>query len=178
MKVDAPPVISKSSLKHYRTVVGFPFQRVCRVRSNDDTEWYYEDIDQTLMFSPHRSWTYAIVVDGEIVKFGESGNPLGIRAKNSKSDQPIHGTKCRLGRYRKGGDCDYNVRMQLLKHTNDPNSLVEIWAIECAPVSGTIELIDGSLKIYAHFHKQLEKILLDYFKNDNGTYPLCNTGRY
>lgn len=171
---------SKSSIAHYSQRM--PWQRVCTVKSDDDNFWFYQDIDETVMFSPHNSWVYAITVDGNIVKFGETGNPLGIRPRRKTMDprdesQPIVSSQCRLGRSRKMDGSDQHTRDALQKYTSDPQHLVEIWAIQCGSLTGNVPFIDGDIAVESQFHKHLEKALLDdYFKN-HLRYPLCNTGR-
>jgi len=51
------------------------FERVCDVSKNSsDDSWFYDNVNEEIMFSQHRSWVYFIVVDNEIVKTGLHGN--------------------------------------------------------------------------------------------------------
>jgi len=159
---------------------GLDWKKVCSVKAYRD-EWRYTDIDQNVMFSPHRSWVYAITVDKEIVKIGETGNPLGIKPRydyelSEVHLQPIIGTKCRLGRYRKGGESDQIVRESLRKETR--NGSVEIYAYMCPEAVIDLVIIDQELPVSAQIHKQLEKMILDRIKKIDGCYPALNTGRY
>ena len=79
------------------------------------------------MFSPHNSWVYFIVDGDTIVKVGETSQPLGIESEYH--NQPITGTKSRLGRYRKGDQTDTYIRNELVESVK--NNQVSIWARKC-----------------------------------------------
>jgi hypothetical protein len=53
------------------------FEKVCDVIQTYG-EWKYTNINRELMYYTHTSWVYFIVENEEIVKCGETGNPLGI----------------------------------------------------------------------------------------------------
>lgn len=157
------------------------FAPVCRVNIDSASgHWYYSEINTELMYSSHRSWVYCLVIDGEIVKIGESGNPLGIpsRVRDYSEAQPLKATTSRLGRYRAGDQSDARVREYiagyLLEH---PGSCVEFWARAC-PVDSIDMLVGvGMITVENQHHKHLEKALLDYYHERVGRYPVCNTGR-
>ena len=152
------------------------FKKVCRVKSTyRGNEWFYTDMDESLMFSPHRSWVYAITRFERILKFGETGNPLGIKSK--RDEQPVCGTHNRLGRYRKGGGSDETIRNMFRKETQDSSGLT-IYAAACPEMDHSFTLLNESRTIKSQIHKQLEKFLLDYYKEKVGQYPEGNTGRY
>jgi len=172
--------ISADDLLYYS---GIDWQKVCRIKSvykahKTDTrlEWEYVDVDETLMYSEHRSWVYAITVNGKIFKFGETGNPLGIRKKNER--QPTINTKNRFGRYRALGDSDETVRKQLLEHTENSKTEVEVWAYPCEEILETRLIAGQEIKLKAQIHKSLEKRLIDMYYHLNGQFPFANTGRY
>jgi hypothetical protein len=170
--------LSSLYLKHFSEL---DWRRVCRVKSKEH-EWYYEDINNEVMFSEHRSWVYIITVNGKIFKIGETGNPLGIRGNYSndsfKECQPKLGTKCRLGRYRRSGDSDENIRQQLKNETRDPDTLVEFWAHKCKEESHKMVIAGMPLTIKYQIHKSLEKELINTYINLNDDYPPGNCGRY
>jgi hypothetical protein len=158
------------------------WEKVCKVKSKHiGNDWYYCNINRSVMFSEHRSWVYAITVNGRIVKIGESGNPLGIEPAYSYDpleweSQPLSSTKCRLGRYRKGGDSDYIVRESLRYETK--NDRVEFYAYKCPETTVPISINGTEVTLKSQIHKQLEKALLDKIMQKDGEYPFLNTGRY
>lgn len=153
------------------------FKKLCDVKSTwYGNEWYYVNINEDLMFSSHRSWVYAITNNDRIIKFGETGNPLGIRVRNS--DQPKSGTNNRLGRYRKHGDSDLTIRNSYRKETQCDFHNIAFYALKCEEIDYNFTMINEGRKIKYQIHKQMEKFLLDYYKEKIGIYPESNTGRY
>jgi hypothetical protein len=166
------------------------FRRVCRVAQNLSGEWYYTDIDQEIMYRDHRSWVYLIVVDGEVWKIGETGNPLGIASSRDfrytetpegdyvKYPQPSPGTTNRLGRYRKGCGTDARCREQL-RGPIDQGALVEFWAYACPEMTSTPVILEGQEKftVRSQMHKQLEVCLLDNYHRLQWNYPPLNKAR-
>jgi len=157
------------------------WKKVCDVRcTHYGNYWYYVNIDRDIMFSPHRSWVYAITDNKCIVKIGESGNPLGIEGAYAYDDfdeyQPKLGTKCRLGRYRKSGDSDEIIRSSL--RTETLNNQIEIFAYKCPNLEQEI-IINGKANVVQFTtHKHLEKLILDIVMEKDGCYPWLNCGRY
>jgi hypothetical protein len=120
-----------------------------------------------------------MIVDGqEIVKVGETGNPLGIRT--SRSDQPLKGTKCRFGRLisfatNDSGDTDERIRNELFESAKEGN--VSLWAKRCETVPFE-EIIAGKKRTVVHSsHKDLEMAYLDHIYQETGSYPRCNMSR-
>ena len=154
------------------------FKRVCRIRDCYG-EWVYENMDQTLLYSEHRSWVYFIVVNGVIWKVGECGVPLGIRSGDS---QPKKGTTNRLGRYRamKGTytyDTDEYCRNELRSTIANNNNLVEFWALQCPVVEQQCNLGYETVTLKAAFHCELEKRILNDIINATGSLPKLNKAR-
>jgi hypothetical protein len=176
-----PQTYDADHIKHY---TNFNWQKVCTVHSSgNNNEWTYKNIDTNLMYSDHRSWVYAITVDDYIVKIGETGQPLGI-PKASGDNQPISGTKCRLGRYRTmkaspglGEDTDDTIRTALMEETSVSNHEVAFYAYKCPEIDHKIPVVNSVVDCKAQIHKQLEKKLLDYYKLNVGAYPYLNSGR-
>jgi len=154
------------------------FQRVCVINdpSGFGHHWQYSEINQDLMFSDHRSWVYFVVVDREIWKVGETGNPLGIRYKRLTSDQPIPGSRSRLGRYRFGDATDEYVREELAQPIRR-GARAEFWAKLC-PIAATPVVIAGETEeVGSAIHKELEIAYLDWIWQQSGTLPALNKSR-
>ena len=151
------------------------FSRVCVV--NDPSRyghcWQYSEIDEDLMFADHRSWVYFIVVNREIWKVGETGNPLGIRYKRGSSGQPIPGSRSRLGRYRSGDATDQYVREELAQHLRNGVG-VEFWAKLCPIAATAITIAGNPEQVGSAIHKELEMAYLDWIWEQTGTLPALN----
>ena len=105
------------------------FEKVCDVAMSHGKRFIYKSINNELMYASHRSWVYMIVSGETIVKIGETGNPLGI--EKSYSDQPITGTKSRLGRlasHGSSGDQDTDLRIRTELYEDCIEGKVSIWA--------------------------------------------------
>lgn len=150
------------------------FKRVCDCRVDARGDWYYENMDESIMYSEHRSWIYFIVRGDEIVKVGETGNPLGLRINNS--DQPMLGTKSRLGRYRKGSGTDEHVRTSLLEDMRK-GSKVSIWARKCDMQLMDIKIQGKKSTTMTSYHKHLEMVYIDHIYACTGAIPELNKAR-
>ena len=150
------------------------FKKVCEVSVDEDNHWIYVNINKDIMFSEHRSWVYAIVEGNEIVKIGETGNPLGIACKYH--DQPQIGTKCRLGRYKRLGGTDEYVRDEL-NETIQQGNQVSIWALECDMVFKDIRVQGKLSTTIITYHKDLELRYLDHIYAQTGSIPRLNKAR-
>lgn len=157
------------------------WKRVCKVRAEHfGNKWYYENINREIMFSEHKSWVYAITVDGRIVKIGETGQPLGIEAKRDSSPkgwekQPKFGSQSRLGRYRSGDTTDRTIRDSLRPEVK--SNRVEIYAYKCRQITEEVS-INGNIKVInSDIHKILEKTLLDEIEKVDGERPFLNPRR-
>ena len=153
------------------------FEKVCDVYINRlDGGWAYKNINHDLMYSNHRSWIYFIVADKEIVKAGETGNPLGIQEAwiyGNQESQPRTGSISRLGRYRKGDGTDSYIR-ESLKNDLRAGKTVSFWAKKC-PVKTIQERIgDQVIDIKHTFHKDLEQAYLQHFRDQAGRLPRLN----
>jgi hypothetical protein len=151
------------------------FQKVCDVKEFA-SEWYYCNINTDLMFLEHYSWVYFIVLDDEIVKGGETGNPLGISENwiyGNKEAQPKKSSKSRLGRYRNGDGTDGYIRRSLRSAINEGRK-VSIWAKQC-PIKLIKENVGGELVTIRHsFHKDLEQAYLRHFVAQANRLPWLN----
>lgn len=149
------------------------FVRVCKVESDYYNRWYYSSINEQVMFAEHRSWVYFIVVDGEIVKVGETGNPLGVRMKTS--NQPKMGSEGRFGRYRAGDMTDAYIREELAAEVN--RGSVYLWARRCEMVTVSTSVCGQDDITVTSFHKDLEMRYLDYIFSQTGSLPRLNKAR-
>jgi len=142
------------------------------------TEWSLVNQNEDFLYMDHRSWVYMIVDGQEIVKVGETGNPLGIRS--TRSSQPLKGTKCRFGRlisHTSTGksDTDERIRRKLFESANEGN--ISLWARRCETVQFD-EVIAGNKRTVVHSsHKDLEVAYLDHIYKETGSYPRCNMFR-
>lgn len=159
------------------------FARVCTVANYDDNYWRYENVNTDLMFSEHRSWIYFIVVDNEIAKVGETGNPLGIRPKTLGTyhyfeDNPLCNTNNRLGRYRlQPGEHDTDQVCRSRLREDVERGVVSIWAKKCPLVNKQV-LVQGKKKITTvSMHKDLEMVYLDNIFAQTGALPRLNKAR-
>lgn len=155
------------------TYINDGFKKVCDVMldTDDDQFWKYTNIDEDIMYSDHRSWIYFIVDILEIVKAGETGNPLGIRGKDPT--QPITGTMGRLGRYRKMLDkTDMPIRDSLREQVRAGQ--VSIWALKCNMIEIPCLIAGKVSKTVLSNHKDLEMRYLDAIKDATGSYPRLN----
>jgi hypothetical protein len=163
------------------------FVKLCTVTKGRLGGWLYENINEELMYMDHRSWVYTIVDGHEIKKLGETGNPLGIKIKNS--DQPQNSTKCRMGRLAsmgrlakdkentssRGNDTDVVIRNSLVKSVN--KGTVSIYVRRCNTVKTKMTLMGKDVAMKTTFHKNLEKQYLDIMLEETGSYPELNKGR-
>jgi hypothetical protein len=150
------------------------FEKVCDVATLG-AEWKYRNINKSLMFSEHTSWVYFIVQGENIVKCGETGNPLGIREvyNYGGETQPVGSSKCRFGRLRRGDGTDNYIRQELNEGIRAGIN-VSLWAKKCQ-LHVVNERIGGvKCKVDTSIHKHLEQMYLAYFKQETGRFPLLN----
>jgi hypothetical protein len=151
------------------------FEKVCKVMPVWTGEWWYADICEELMFSDHRSWVYFIVVDQEIFKVGETGNPLGIRSTRGNREQPKKGSESRFGRLRDGDQTDAVIRESLSDWARVGK--VELWARRCDIVEIPVILAGQPSQTSVTYHKDLEMRYLDHIYEQTGGYPRLNKAR-
>lgn len=155
------------------------FKKVCHVGVDAYDHWLYYGIDKSVMFDYHKSWVYFIVANNQIVKVGESGNPLGIESTRDwyrGEVQPITGTKSRFGRLRKGDGTDEYIRESLNSFIKK-NVPVTLWAKKC-PITTINESVGGrKTQVLGAHHKDLEQEYLSYFESKAGRFPDLNKAR-
>jgi hypothetical protein len=156
------------------------FQKVCDItlKLDNHNHWYYENINYQVMYDTHRSWVYFIVEDNEIIKVGETGNPLGIQKVEFWWDQqPLSGSKCRIGRYINGDGTDESIREQLFESMHKKLNSYSFWAKKCNYISLPFTIWGNPYTTNATIHKDLEKQYLDFIKTHTGTLPRLNKSR-
>ena len=121
------------------------FSKVCDViiHPDRDDQWYYENVDYNFVGPDKMSWLYFIVKGDNIVKCGESGNPLLLETKGA-NPRWKKGTFSRLGRYINGCTTDTVIREALYKDVK--KGKVSVWAKEL-PVTTVEVQVRGETKI-------------------------------
>ena len=153
------------------------FVKVCDVCEDPNGHWYYKNINKEILYADHNSWVYFIVKGNEIVKCGESGNPLGIalgKKELFKELQPIKSTASRLGRLRNGDGTDKFIREALRDYVAIEQ--VSIWALRCEKVQTVISIAGKTRTTKASIHKDLELDYLRHFVEIDGSLPWLNKG--
>lgn len=151
------------------------FVKVCNVVEDHLGHWYYKNINQEVLYAEHNSWVYFIVKGNEIVKCGESGNPLGIALEKKellRELQPIKSTASRLGRLRNGDGTDKFIREALRDYVAIEQ--VSIWAKRCEKVQTVISIAGKPHTTKASIHKNLELDYLRHFVQIEGSLPWLN----
>lgn len=156
-----------------KSYVADGFSKVCDVEQDINGNWFYSDINESMMYAQHKSWIYFIVSKNEIVKIGETGNPLGIRQKTA--NQPKTGTEGRIGRYRSGDNTDAFIREELSSEVRAGQ--VSIWARRCEMISVTVSIGGEQDETVTSFHKDLEMRYLDLVYTKTGQLPRLNKAR-
>tara|TARA_B110000503_G_scaffold141916_1_gene236992 strand:- start:1076 stop:1597 length:522 start_codon:yes stop_codon:yes gene_type:complete len=164
------------NINHY---VNDGFVKVADVINTSNLTWKLVNRNVDYLWSDHNSWVYMIVTGEEIVKVGETGNPLGIRTQVGDTTQPSVNTRNRFGRLRGVGtaranstDTDCRIRWQLQEDAS--RGLVSLWAKKCSqqtvnePIGGVVR----SVKLSSH--KCLELEYLNYMQHCSGDLPRLN----
>jgi hypothetical protein len=140
--------------------------------------WQFRDINESIMYSTHKSWVYVICIDDIIVKLGETELPLGIRSQNfyvkfcpnlkemTHHRQPAKDGN-RLGRLAtyaskaRDNDTDITIRRAIDKFLQEHR--IQIFARKCPIIDTKIEIIESIRTIPAKIHKILEMEYLKMF---------------
>ena len=155
------------------------FTKIADVQNLENLKWKLFNRNPTDLYSDHTSWVYMVVVGKEIVKIGETGQPLGIRMQIGERDQPAIGTHNRFGRLRGYGhavagakDTDCYIRYELREEASAGK--VSLWAKKCK--QKTIkELIGGAEQtIHLSSHKDIEQAYLTFIHRETGRLPRLN----
>jgi hypothetical protein len=145
--------------------------------------WRFNILNEDLFFENHRSWAYIIASGNEVVKLGETGNPLGIRSTRGKhKGQPITGTKSRMGRLRMmgdvdapNGDTDARIRSELREDVSAGK--VSVWVRRC-DIDYTETKIHGeTITIPCLHHKDIERKYLNRIVEETGRLPRLNPAK-
>jgi hypothetical protein len=169
------------------------FEKVCDVYheyADSDFSWQYYNINEDLMYGDHNSWVYFIVSGEDIMKVGETGQPLGIKSSNAllvgvpNKDyeydysclawcQPVQRSTNRFGRlcgrFYGDNDTDWYIRTSL--HTDVLAGKVSLWAKKCDKVEHTYQIAGKTVTVFSTVHKDLEVLYIDAIN------PPLNKGR-
>lgn len=155
------------------------FEKVCDVIIHPDREdqWSYENVDRKYVGDDHTSWLYFIVKNDDIMKCGESGNPLLLQTSNSDKKNPVwkKGTFSRLGRYMNGDTTDVVIREALFEDVR--TGTVSIWAKKCKITKVKVDIMGEAHFVERTSHKDMEMLYLDHFVTEYGNLPPLNKGR-
>lgn len=176
-------------LTHERNIVDYfninnyiveDFVKIADIQCLPNLKWKLVNRNDDYLYSNHSSWVYMIVVENEIVKIGETGQPLGIQGlQPTNRDQPVIGTHNRFGRLRGFGkathdakDTDCYIRYELKEAAIAGK--VSLWAKKCKQKT-IIEIIGG----YKHIinldsHKELEQAYLNFLYKKTYRLPKLN----
>ena len=168
-------------MKHFNidTYVPDGFIKVADVVNLPNLKWKLVNRNAEYLYSDHTSWVYMIVVGKEIVKIGETGQPLGIRMRVGEKDQPAIGTHNRFGRLRGYGnaiagskDTDCYIRYELKEDASAGK--VSLWAKKCK--QKTIKELIGGVEhtISLSSHKNIEQAYLSFIHNETCMLPKLN----
>ena len=151
------------------------FSKVCDViiHPYNEDQWYYENVDESCIGPEHKSWLYFIVVDDNIIKCGETGNPLMlISDKPQRGLELKSGSKSRLGRYMNGDETDAYIREELCEDVKQGK--VSIWAKKCNVTPTKVLVMGKEDTVERSIHKDLELVYLNHFITEYGQLPLLN----
>ena len=133
-------------------------------------KWQYTNQHPDL-YSEHRCWVYMIVDGNEVVKIGETGQPLGI--KKVHDDQPIISSECRFGRLRGAGgkgkhldgtiiDTDTRIREKLQESVQQ--GTITLYAKQCEERDIKDTIGGKPMSIVLQAHKNMEIQIIAYMK--------------
>ncbi|SVB62463.1 uncharacterized protein METZ01_LOCUS215317 [marine metagenome] len=153
------------------------FSKVCDViiHPNNEDQWYYENVDESCVGPEHKSWLYFIVKDDNIIKCGETGNPLLLLSNPNKRIRGLElksGSKSRLGRYMVGDQTDECIRQELCEDVKQGK--ITIWAKKCKVTSSKVVVMGEESIVERSIHKDLEMVYLNHFITEYGQLPLLN----
>jgi hypothetical protein len=151
------------------------FKKVCDVESVPG-QWRYRNIQEDLMFDNHRSWVYLIVLDNLVVKVGETGLTLGIKAWYGNQVTTLTGSKSRLGRLMNGDNTDSYIRSRLREDIKTGHQ-VSIWAKRCPVQTSTITVAGKEVSVSHTIHKSVEQAILGYFLAEINQLPILNKAK-
>mgnify|MGYP006094875163 FL=1 len=155
------------------------FSKVCDVilHPSRDDQWSYENVDKKFVGPKHTSWLYFIVNGDNIVKCGESGNPLLLLTKGNSTTSPTwkKGTFSRLGRYMNGDTTDVVIREAL--YDDVVAGTVSVWAKKLKVTKVKVNVMGQQKTVERCIHKDMEMVYLDHFVTEYGALPPLNKGR-
>jgi len=169
--------IDKASYAFVTRYIADGFRKVCDVDNlvSTSNNWSYKDIDASIMFMDHNSWVYFATKNLEIMKIGETEQPLGIETHEG-SGVLVKTTESRLGRYRKH-DKDHSgddgVR-QGLNEAIKNDDIISFWARPCQVINRTEKLGEADVIVPYTSHKFMERYYQNLYIEKVGRLPLLN----
>ena len=160
-------------ISHIKNFIKDGFIKVCDV----DVGWKYKNIYEETMFDDHRSWVYLIALNDIVVKVGETGLPLGLKAYDWNGKvTTLKGSKSRLGRLLNGDGTDNYIRQQLHEHLRNGYQ-VSIWAKRCPINKSKITVAGNTVAVSHTIHKDVEQAILGYFLQTINQLPMLNKAK-
>lgn len=175
--------LNNSDIFNINNFINDGFNKICDVLPSTEGNWIYKNINTNLMYLDHRSWIYFIVVNNDIVKCGETSQPLGLpgRREVAGERQPRTGTKSRFGRLANEKNCRHRVNDtdHVLRESIDKlyqtGCKISLWARQCPIVQSSPIIVLGNLqKPLTTIHKDLELTYLNFFKSNGNMLPMFN----
>jgi hypothetical protein len=178
-------ISNKKAVKYkkvFNALIADGFEYVASPACRETGQWKLTKVNESLLYSDHRSWVYSIVQwVGDIpvvVKLGETGVLLGdktlkgtIRASTSNR----FGRLCNHKQANSEDDTDNYIRNQLEVFVKQGE--VELYARKLDIIERE-ECIGGIKKmVRAAVHKNIEECYLDYIVQVIGKLPLLNKAR-
>lgn len=175
-------LVNRSIVDHFNinNYIFDDFVKIADIQCLPDLKWRLINRNNDYLYSNHTSWVYMIVVGNEIVKIGETGQPLGIQGQQpANRDQPVIGTHNRFGRLRGFGnatcnakDTDCYIRYELKEEAIAGK--VSLWAKKCK--QKTINEVIGGYEhtINLSSHKELEQAYLNFLYKKTHRLPKLN----
>jgi len=141
--------------------------------------WQLTNVNEELLFSEHDSWVYIIVEDDQVVKLGETGQPLGIQGERTYM---LKGTQSRFGRLISHGDAtefarDTDSRIRYHLQESASQGKVSLYALKCKKVDQIISVLGNEHVYSASIHKAVEKAYLNKIQHKLDKLPKLNMAR-
>tara|TARA_B110000858_G_C17625460_1_gene391008 strand:+ start:66 stop:755 length:690 start_codon:yes stop_codon:yes gene_type:complete len=166
----------------FKTLIDEGFEHIATPVCRETGQWKLTKVNESLLYSDHRSWVYCIVqwVDDVpvVVKLGETGVLLGLKTlkgtlKASTSNR--FGRLCNQKQTDSESDTDNYIRNMLEFFVKQGN--IELYARKLDIIERE-ECVGGIKRIVrAAIHKNVEEHYLDYIVDKTGKLPRLNKAR-
>lgn len=182
---NTPDMFSKGNMGpdklHIKNYINDGFQHIADVKQKEYghySNWELSNVNEELLFSEHNSWVYVIVEDEQVVKLGETGQPLGVKGTRTFM---LQGTQSRFGRLISHGDAladarDTDSRIRFHLWESAMQGKVSLYAFKCPSETITTNVFGVEHTFVAHTHKTVEKAYLTSL-SASGCLPKLNKAR-